>query len=296
MSQNLPQIFAQQYSTTIALLLQQKMSKIRPFVASGSHVGKQASPVDQIAAISMIPVSTRFAPMGRVDAAVDRRWCLPEDYDLPQLIDNFDKLKLLTDPTSSYVQNAVAAANRKMDEVIVNAFFGTAKTGETGATSTTFPAANQVSVSFGAAANTGLTVAKLREAKRLLMGYEVDLESDPITAIVTAKQHDDLLKEVQIISSDFNGNDAVLKEGMVSRFLGINIVQCERLGVDGSSFRRVPVFAKSGMYLGLWNDIQTDISQRKDLQSLPYQVYLSMSVGATRLEENKTIEIKCSEA
>jgi hypothetical protein len=296
MSQNLPSLYAQQFATNIQLLLQQKGSKLRNFVMSGSHVGKQASPVDQVASVIMQPVTSRFAQMGRVDAAVDRRWVFPSDFDLPQLIDSFDKLRLLTDPQSSYVQNAVYSAGRQMDDLIIDSFFGTAKTGETGATSTSFPAANQVAVNQDAAGNTGLTVAKLRYAKKLLMGYQVDLESDPLTCIVTAKQHDDLLKEAQVISSDFNSGAPVMQEGKVVRFLGINIVHCERLDVDGSSYRRIPVFAKSGMYLGLWNDITTDISVRNDLQGLPWQSYCYMTAGATRLEENKIIEIKCSEA
>lgn len=295
MSANLASLYGQEFATSTQLLLQQKVSKLRPYVMVGSHKGKQASPVDQVGAVTAQIVTGRFGPMGRVDAAVDRRWVLPTDYELPQLVDSFDKLKILSDPQSVYVQNAVAAMNRAMDDRIISAFFGTALTGETAGTSTTFPAANQVAVNFESAANVGLTVAKLREAKRLLMSYQVDLESDPLTCVVTAKQHDDLLKEIQVISSDFNGDMPVMLEGRITRFLGINIIHCERLGVDGSSYRRIPVFAKSGMHLGIWEDIKTDVSQRKDLENMPWQIYAAGSFGATRLEENKTIEIKCAE-
>lgn len=294
MSVNLPSHYVSQFATNIQLLLQQKGSKLKGLVNTGSHVGKQASPVDQIGSISMQPVSGRFGAMGRVDAAVDRRWVFPSDFDLPQLIDSFDKLRLLNDPSSSYVQNAVYAAGRQMDDLLISAFFGTAQTGETGATATVFPAANQVAVNHGSAANVGLTVAKLREAKRRLMSAEVDVDSDPITAIVTARQHDNLLAEAQVISMDYNDRP-VLVDGKITRFLGINIVHCERLQLNGSSQRRVPIFAKSGMYLGMWNDVTTDISQRKDLQGLPWQAYVYMTAGATRLEENKIIEVICAE-
>lgn len=294
MSINVPSLYVQQYATNIQLLLQQKGSKLRQLIMSGSHVGKQASPVDQVGSINMQPVTSRFQAMGRVDAAVDRRWVFPSDFDLPQLIDSFDKLRLLTDPQSVYVQNAVYAAGRQMDDLIIDAFFGVAKTGETGATSTSFLAGQQVAVNFGASSNVGLTVAKLREAKKILMANEVDIDNDPITAVVTAEQHDNLLAEAQVISTDFNDRP-VLVDGKLSRFLGINFVHCERLDVDGSSYRRIPVFAKSGMYLGLWNDIKTDISERKDLQGLPWQAYVYMTAGATRLEEKKIVEIKCAE-
>lgn len=292
MSINLPQLFVQQYATNIQLLLQQKESRFRSAVMSGSHVGEQASPVDQIGAISMQPVTNRFAPMSRVDAPVDRRWVFPSNFDLPQLIDSFDKLQMLTDPKSSYVQNAVNAANRQMDDLIIAALNGTAKTGKQGGTSTVLPSGQKVTRAYGAASATGLTVAKLRQAKKILLSNEVDLDSDVITCAVTAQQHDDLLAEAQVISMDYN-DKPVLVEGKIQRFLGINFIHSERsaLSTDGNSDVLVPVWAKSGMYLGIWNDITTDISQRKDLQGLPWQAYLYMTAGATRLEEKKVVQI-----
>jgi hypothetical protein len=295
MSVNIPTHYAQEFSSNVELLLQQKDSRLRSAVMSGSHVGKQASPVDQIGSIEMQAVTGRFQAMGRVDAATDRRWVLPQDFDLPQLIDKFDKLRLLTDPESAYVQNAVAAAKRKQDELIIDAFFGDANTGETASTTTSFPAAQQIAVDFGAASANGLSVAKLRDAKRLLMAAEVDLEMDPIYCAVTAQQHDDLLAEAQVVSTDFN-DKPVLVEGKMTRFLGINFIHTELLSTDTNSYRRVPVWAKSGMHLGLWNDITSDIDRRKDLQGLPWQAYIYMTAGATRLEEEKVVEIKCSEA
>lgn len=294
MSVNLPNHYAQQFATNIELLLQQKDSRLRSLVTQGSYIGEQASPVDQFDSIEMQSVTGRFEAMGRVDADTDRRWVLPLDFDLPQLIDSFDKLRLLTDPSSIYVQNAVAAAKRKMDDVIIDAMFGTAKTGKSGSTSTTFPSGQQVLVNEGASGNTGLTVAKLRAARKLLRAAEVDLDMDPITVVVTAVQEDNLLAEAQVISLDYN-DKPVLVDGKLKSFLGMNFVHSERLDVDGSSYRRVPVFAKSGMHLGIWNDMRTDISQRKDLKGLPWQSYVYMTIGATRLEEQKIVEIKCAE-
>lgn len=294
MSQNLPNHYVYQFANNVQLKLQQKGSKLMQYVSSGSHMGEQASVVDQWSKIEMQEVLSRFSPIVRTDAAADRRWVQPSKFDLAQMIDPFDELQILTDPKSKYVENAVNAAGRKYDDLIIDALFGTAKTGKLGTTSTTFPSGQQVAVNQGASANTGLTVAKLREAKRLLMAAEVDLDSDSITAIVTAKQHDNLLAEAQVISMDFN-EKPVLVDGKVTRFMGINIVHCERLDTDGSSYRRIPVFAKSGIYLGKWNEMKTDISQRKDLSGHPWQAYLYMMAGATRLEEEKIVEIKCAE-
>lgn len=295
MSVNIPTHYVRQYSSNIELLLQQKGSKLADTVMTGPHTGEQASPVDQIGSIAAQKVTGRFNAMPRVDAPTDRRWVFPQDYDLPQLIDQFDKLRLVTDPESSYVTNAVYAMGRAKDDEIIDAFFGDAKTGKNGGTTTSFLAGQIVDVQQGASSDTGLTVAKLREAKRLHQANEVDLESDPLTAVITSVQHDNLLAEAQVISTDFNERP-VLVEGSVVRFVGITIKHCERLETNASSERQIPVYAKSGMYLGMWNDMETSISRRNDLRGEPWQAYVKMTIGATRLEEKKVVQIECAES
>jgi hypothetical protein len=294
MSVNIPNLYVQQFATTVQLLLQQKGSKLRQSVMSGTHVGKQASPVDQIGSVDMVPVTGRFQPMGRVDAAVDRRWVFPSDFDLPQLLDSFDKLRLLIDPTSSYVQNAVYAAGRQIDKLIISAINGANYTGVNGTTSIAFPSGQQIAANFGASGNVGLTVSKLREARRILMAGNLDLD-DPMNQLyapIGAQQHDNLLAEAQVINMDYNDRP-VLVEGKITRFLGINFIHTELNQVSGSS-TLVPVYAKSGMYLGIWGDISTSISKRNDLQGEPYQAYAYLTAGATRLEEKKIVQIACN--
>lgn len=292
---NLPNHFVSQFSNNIQLKLQQKGSRLRGAVTVGAHVGKQASPVDQFGAIAANKVIGRFNPMGRVDAPTDRRWVLPQDYDVPQLIDSFDKLRLLTDPESSYVTNAVNALGRAMDEEILLGIFGTNKTGETGATDTTFSSAQVVGVNQGAASAVNLNVAKLKEGKRLLMSANVDVAGEDIYMAINAKNHFSLLDEIQIISADFNGGETVLKEGRVMRFLGINFIHTELLttGTDDQSgtSTQCPMWCKSGVHLGIWNDIMTRIDERTDLTSIPWQAYAKGTFGATRLEEAKIVKI-----
>lgn len=293
MSVNLPTHYVQQYSTNIALLLQQKGSKLRDAVTVGSYTGKAASPVDQIGKVEMQSVTSRFAAMGRVDAPTDRRWVYPSDFDLPQLIDSFDKLRLITNPSSSYVQNAVMAAGRQFDRLICTAFTGTAKTGETGSTSTSFTAGNEVDVAVGGA-NSKLNVAKLREVKRLMMANHVDFDMEEAFVGITAADHDALLGEIQVVSRDFNGGQAVLRDGKIMEFMGFKFIHCELIetALAGTNEVTLPVWVKSGMHLGMWNDIDNSVSIRHDLQGEPWQLYTKMTAGATRLEENKVYAIE----
>lgn len=295
MSVNIPTIYAQQFATNIELLLQQEGSRLMGAVDyKTGYVGKQASPVDQIGPVAAQKVTTRFAPMNRVDAVFDRRWVFPVDYDLPQLIDQFDKLRLLTDPTSSYVRNAMNAMGRAMDAEIIAAFFGDAKTGETAQTTTAFPAANQVAVDFGAASNVGLTVAKLKEAKRLLMKANVNLDAEQLFAAITADEHDDLLNEIEVVHKDYTDKPVLAADGRVRSYLGINFIHTELVQSDGSGFKRIPVWCKSGVHLAGWMPVHTEISKRDDLRGTPFQAYALGTFGATRLQEPKVIEIKAA--
>lgn len=295
MSVNITTFYVQQYAKVLNQLVQQQGSRIRSAVTEQQYIGKAGSPVEQVAAIAMLPVTSRYAPMGRVDAATDRRWVYPSDFELPQLLDSFDQLRLLIDPKSKFVQNAVDAAGRQLDDLLISAMFGTAKTGETGQNSTALPSGQVVSVQQGAAAPTGLTVAKLREAKRILLTNEaIMMDSPEIYCVAGAKQLDNLLAEAQVVSTDFNSTP-VLVDGVVKRFLGINFIHSERLptGTDdqAGTSTKVAVFQKQGMHLGIWNDITTDVSQRKDLTSLPWQAYVYMTAGATRLEEKRLVQV-----
>lgn len=283
----------QQYTTNVRLLVQQMGSRFRDTVINGQHFGKQAAVVDQFQAVSALKVSSRYAPIVPSEVLNDRRWAFPVDYHFPALVDNFDKLRLLIDPMNSYAQSAAAAMGRAMDDEIIAAFFGDSKTGETGSTTTSFLSANQIAYNFGGA--TGLTVAKLIEARKILMGYDVDLEAEPIFCGISAKQHANLLNEIQVVNTDYNG-EAVLVSGRIQSFLGINFIHSERLPTNGSGYRRIPLYVKSAMHLGIWNDINADISRRLDLTSLPYQIYTSGTFGATRTEEKRIVEIVCQES
>lgn len=298
---NVPNHYYTQFSSNIDFLLQQKDSRLSGWVSSGSHSGDKASPVDQVGSVSMTDVVARFGAIPRTDSPVSRRWVYPISSDLNQLVDTFDKLKLLTDPSSAYVQNAVFAANRRKDQHIISAFFADAQTGVNAGTTETFgstlttSSGQNVSVGTGGSAS-NLNVAKLKEGKRRLMEANVDIDSEDLYCAITSKEHDSLLNEIQIISTDFNDRP-VLVEGRVTRFLGINFKHTQLLGTGtddaAGTSNMIPLWVKRGMYLGTWQSAVTDISQRKDLQGLPWQAYVMMTAGATRLEKERVIRIWC---
>ena len=300
MGLNVPAHYVTQYSTNVQLLLQQKGSKLRDTVSIGMHTGEAAVPVEQIGAIEAKVRAGRGSPVVFTDSPETRRWVEPIDYDTDaEIIDSADKLRMLIDPQSSYVTNAVYALGRKIDDVVIAAATATAKIGEnsTSGTEAFDTATYQVTGSIGGT-NSGLNVAKLRAARRKLQEAFVDLDQEQPTLVITARQHDDLLNEIQVISTDFGAAQApVLVEGRIRRFLGINFVHTQLLttGTDDAAGTSTacPLWVPSGMYYGNWQTAMTDISQRKDLQGLPWQAYVSMTGGATRLEKERVVRIWC---
>ena len=293
MSFNITTHFVQQYTTNVQLLLQQKGSKLRNTVTVGSYTGKAAKAIEQVGPVTAQKRTIRHGDTPLISTPADARWVFPTDYEWADLIDDQDKLRMLIDPTSSYSQNGAYALGRAMDDEIISAFFATAKTGENGSDNTVFGVDQDVVVATGSTGATGLNISKLREAKKILMQNEVDIDNDPLFCIITAQQHDDLLNEAQAISLDYNTRP-VLVDGKITAFMGFNFVHTERLPLNSSSQRRVPAFAKSGMHLGMFNDINTMISERAD-KGYATQVYVKGTFGATRTEEGKVVEIVCAE-
>ena len=284
MSSNITTAFVQQYSANIQMLSQQMGSLLRDKVRLESVVGKNAF-FDQVGSVTAVEKTSRHSDTPQIDTPHARRRVSLADYEFADLIDQQDKVRLLIDPTSSYAQAAAMAMGRAIDDVIISAALGTAYTGETGSTSTAN--ANQI-----VHASAGLNIAKLRTAKQTLDLSDVD-PSIPRYIIVSPKQISDLLNITEVTSSDFNTVKA-LANGEINTYLGFNFIVSNRLSLSGTT-RSCIAFAQDGLALGIGKDVNARIDERAD-KSYATQVYYCMSIGATRMEEDKVVEVQCTES
>lgn len=292
--------FVQDYKTTVMMLAQQSGSRLRNLVTADTYTGKAGKAVEQFGATKAVKRTARHADTPLIDVPQNARWVFPVDYEWADLIDDQDKLRMAIDPTSPIAQAGSMAMGRAMDDEILGAFYATAKTGENGTTNTTFDTSNQIVGPNVGGTSSGLNVAKLREGKRILMANNVDLDAEPIYCVITSKEHDSLLNEIQIVSTDFN-DKPVLVDGRVQRFLGINFLHMEF--IDTTAFdnasamlnganRYVPMFTPKAMHVGIWNDTEAKMSERAD-KGYGMQVYLRSTVGATRIDEKRIIRVEC---
>tara|TARA_R110001583_G_scaffold115209_1_gene265743 strand:+ start:1 stop:798 length:798 start_codon:yes stop_codon:yes gene_type:complete len=265
------------------MLSQQMGSLLRDKVRLESVVGKNAF-FDQVGKVTAQLKTSRHSDTPQIDTPHARRRVSLADYEFADLIDQQDKVRLLIDPTSSYAQAAAMSMGRAMDDVIISAALGTAFTGETGSTSTS----PQTKISHG---SSGLTIAKLLSVKEKFDLADVD-PSIKRYIMVSPNQIGDLLGTTQVTSSDFNTVKA-LAQGEVNSFLGFEFIVSNRLAV-ASSVRSCIAYAEDGLLLGVGKDVSARIDERAD-KSYATQVYYCMSIGATRMEESKVIEVECSE-
>ena len=287
MSVQITTAFIEQYKSNVFHLAQQKGSRLRDAVRSEQVVGK-AHYFERIGSTAALKRTSRHSDTPRVDTPHSRRSVTMEDYDWADLIDNEDKVRMLISPDSEYAQAGTWAMGRAMDDAIIDAASGNAFGGVAGGTTVALPSGQKI-----AHGSAGLSVTKLIEAKEILDANSVDPE-EPRFCVVTSKQLSDLLAITQITSADFNSVKALV-QGDIDTFLGFNFIRTERLDTNSSSNRLVLAFAQSGIGLAVGQDIQTRISERAD-KNYATQVFLSMTIGATRIEDEKVVEIECTES
>ena len=277
----------EQYSNNVQMLSQQKGSLLRDKVDSETVQGKNAF-FEQIGSVTAQVRTTRHAPTPQLDTSHARRRVSLADYEFADLIDDQDKVRTLIDPTSSYAQAAAFAMGRAMDDVIISAATGTSFTGVSGGTSTALPGGQAITES----GTDGLTIAKLRNAKRIMDLNSVDA-SIPRYIVVSPRQIDDLLGTTSVTSADFNTVRALVT-GEVNTFMGFQFIVSNRLSI-ASSKRLCFAYAQDGIKLALGKDVMSRIDERADV-GYATQIYYCMSIGATRMEEEKVVSIQAHEA
>lgn len=294
----------QAYNANIQIKFQQRVSRFRPHVRVESQ-NAEFEFYDRIGPTDAVEVTTRHGDTPLISTPHDRRRVGLRDFDWADLIDRKDKLRMLADPTSSYVRNGVMALARKMDDVIIEAAFGTAFSGKTGATSVAFGtgalASSTVAVNYvetGSAANSNLTIGKLRRVRYLLEKAEA-LEEDDMRAgaydlciAVDPSQKQALLRQTEVTSADFN-NVKALVDGKVDTFMGFKFIRMNRLPV-ASSVRSCLAWEREGILLAVADEVKVDVGTRRDKRN-SVQAYICGSFNATRMWEEKVVKVNCDE-
>ncbi|WP_448207285.1 phage capsid protein [Azospirillum sp. sgz302134] len=299
MSAQITTAFVQQYRAGFETLVGQKTSRLRKAVREESETGKRIS-FDQVGHIQMTEKTGRNVDIPIIETPHFRRWLANKDYIAGQYVDDFDKLKVLTDPTNAYSQAFSSAGARKLDHLIVQAGLGTAYSGEEGTVPVPFPDTQKIE-----ADGTGFTLTKLMKAVEMLKTMEAigDDASDEIHLALTAKLETGFINTNEVKSSDFT-TVRVLEQGGVEKFYRVIFHRFEdfrdkktnavtTMLPKAGTVRSCMLWVKSGILLNVTKDVKANVDWIAQKQS--YLVSAGLSAGAVRMEEEKVVQIDCEE-
>jgi Phage capsid protein len=297
MSFQIPENFVQQYGNNFRVLYQQKMARLRPWCQIEAGIVGQSKSVERMGAAEAYDITSRHADTKFVEVPHSRRWIDLADKGWAELIDKLDKVRLLADPVNGYSMLALAALNRRIDDAILTAARGNARTN---AGLSVLPSTQKIAVG-----GSNLTLAKLLTAKEILDANEVDddasmamdgqspNEASQRVIVVNAKMLTNLYGTTELKSVDYNTVKA-LSEGQINTFLGFTFVRSERIAKDATATTGYAVaWSRSCVALGIGQEISTSVDKRPDKNNA-WQVFADMSIGAARLEDEGVVEIACA--
>jgi hypothetical protein len=311
MSFEITTAFVEQYRSNILLLSQQMDSRLRATCKEESVVGRTFY-AERVGATAGEDVAERHGDTPLISTPHSRRRGTMVDWDIADLVDDLDKIKMLIDPTSTYIQNFMAAANRRIDKHIYDALGGTAAAGQSGGTTVNNYDTGECRLIDGdgtvvtagsnhsASTSTALTIAKLLTCKQLL--DEGDIDPARQRYFVTNPYNiTQLLNTTEVKSADYNTVKA-LAQGKIDTFMGFKFIMLQDY-TDATKGHLVDspaetadeavecyAWAQDAVCLGVGKDITTRISERDD-KRYSVQPYMKHSFGAVRVEGPAVVEI-----
>jgi hypothetical protein len=313
MSNEITIAFVEGFKSNILMLSQQKEARLWNFARKESQHSK-ADFYERIGTVDAQEITTRHGDTPILDTPHSRRQVTLRDAEYGDMIDKMDRVRLLINPDDAYVQAAVMAMNRFKDDRFIEAALGNARGGESGATLVPLPSTQQIACFDGSTATgVNLNVETIIAVGAKFDANDVD-ESIRKYFAWSSSQKQSLLNTTKATSSDFVSVQA-LTSGRMNDFYGFEFKRSERLPrsaanttyslTDGSvgagggtvtaaKSRRCFAWAEDGMLSATGQDIIARIAERAD-KRFGTQIYVAESVGSTRLEEVKVVEVICSE-
>jgi len=287
MSFQITEAFVQQYADNFRHLAQQSVSRFEKAVTIEANIRGMSKSINRLGQRTAQRRTQRHGDTPINDQPHSTRFVDLFDWEDGDMIDDLDKVRMLVDPTSDYVKAMVAALNRAKDDVIVTALGGNSRA-STG--NVALPAGQKIAVG-----GTGLTKTKLLQARKLFRQNEADDEAGEELFIgYHATGLADILADTTLTSADFMAVKMLQEGTLTGKWLGFNWIPSERFQ-KASSVRYIYAWAKSGVTLGIGENIMTKVGEDPG-KAFNIRTYAKMAIGAVRVEEEKVVEIACSDA
>ena len=254
--------YVQRYAADVQHVLQQKTTRLRNQVSQKLDCSGIAEFIDRIGNAAAENKNARFADSPVQSIAHQRRRVTARPYHAGFFVEGFDTRRMNYDVFQPYAEATSMAMARKMDEIIVDAAFGSAYQSEGGAmdgatevvwsTSSTEKTLSGTTIgdqfiaaSFsyhssptartsGSATNSDfpLTIDKLLRARRILAQNEADQYDEggnPLFTVVCSQAQIEAMLHLEAVQSVDYNNLRALVEGQTNYFAGFQFIRYEKL-------------------------------------------------------------------
>lgn len=293
MSTDLATFYSAKYAAGIELLAQQLTS-----MTDGTHreepLEGERQFFDQVGVVKMQERVSAGTDIAQVQTPLARRSVAATPYIIREIVDNFERLKVMNDPINSYTETFAAAGKRNKDKMLIDAALGTAYTGKTGSTAVPLPTAQKVAV-----ATSGFTLAKLKSGVKKIKSANAVAQGEKIHVYWTSYQEDEFINTTEVKSSDFN-NTKVMVDGELKYFYGCHFHRIEDVSTSErmlplvSTTRSCVMWAHNGMLWAPQKPLYGRVDWLPEKES--FQVVTGMAAGVTRMQETKVVQIDCVES
>lgn len=234
------------------------------------------------------------------DAKAESRW-LPGPHLVEHAVRKSAQFDLLTlvNPDSAVRNAQVSAFKRHMDKEFIDAALGKAivNINLVNGDETTTPAGITSPYAFKdlpaeniITAGAGETItAAIDKALEKFDSLDVDTAQYPVIAYISSKAKSLLFEDPRYDNWNNMGSQ-VLADGNLTPYRGVQFIRLSDEDVFGANKTKVILVAGKAVCTGIWSDFKTEISILPE-HSYASQIYSSMSMASTRLDEQRVVAV-----
>ena len=284
--------FIKTYSDNIRLLTQQMVNQFRDKVQIHNIVGQKYY-VDYVGTSNPVKRAGSTAPTAHSSMAHTRRRIMSDTYDDAKLVDRNDIFRMGTDPTNPYMQAMKAGYERLMDTILMSAALGTAisvagaadGSNDETESNIALPAA-QILTESG---TVGMTAQKIKNALKIFNLNDVPQDEGKYLAL-SPYGIDDLLNEPDMSLADREALN-IIRTGQIKQAFGFTCLMTNRLPVAVANIRQSVAWTRAALCLGLTEDVKSKVTEESQF-NFAIQLWMSMDLGATRMEEKLVVAVQ----
>lgn len=300
--------FKRTYAATLTHLFQQTASELRPTVRNEPQEGEMKM-WDFIGETSGQEDLPRGAEVPDIPSPYSRRKNTLHKWNKGEMIYEFDKLRMLLDPTSDINKATIAAANRWVDEKILQAVAAIVYTGKEGGTAVNSYDIGECRLidgdgtevaagsNFSDTIQTGLTLAKIALIGNLMDDASVPQGNRHLVANTDQKWY--LLGSTKATSADYASVRA-LTYGEINSYLGFTFhwlpsARFTENATDTGCYECC-AYQRDAVLLGVGKDIQTSVDRMPKYGPNAHFAQAEVFAGAVRLQGPGVVRILLKKA